>query len=345
MYRTFARIESEQHKQAELAKERERRGGAAAALDKSKAKKVATKVPAPVDDEDKAFDFDDIDSEGEPQLESDSEEEPQLEYDDPSNTDDLEDYIPEPRNAARGGGGNKVKFLHTPRLFPTPMRESTQGQEGDFIAKNRKNLKTHPQFKKVAMRMDVTESDPMWLKGKGDDFYRAGDFLSAINAYTSAIDIDETIAPALSNRAACHLQTGDLAACVDDCNKALEFIPEKLPAIASAAQRAQNTKLRLRVIVRRGTAHCQMGDYTAGGQDYELAKVLDPDNVALKADTARVVTLVKCAALKAEGDVLFKEQELERAVGVYTEALVLEPQFVSAISNRAAANLALGRGR
>ena len=83
-----------------------------------------------------------------------------------------------------------------------------------------------------------------------------------------------TYLPALSNRAACLLlQTGDLQACVSDCDKAIEFIPEKLPAIASAAQRAQNAKLRLRVLVRRGTARCQLGEYDKGGEDYALAKV------------------------------------------------------------------------
>ena len=34
----------------------------------------------------------------------------------------------------------------------------------------------------------MTEDDPRWLKAKGDDFYRSGDFLSAISAYTSAVD-------------------------------------------------------------------------------------------------------------------------------------------------------------
>ena len=30
---------------------------------------------------------------------------------------------------------------------------------------------------------DISEADPVWLKGKGDDFYRAGDFHAALNAF------------------------------------------------------------------------------------------------------------------------------------------------------------------
>jgi hypothetical protein len=40
---------------------------------------------------------------------------------------------------------------------------------------------------------NVTEEDPVWLKSKGDDFFRIGDHLSAINAYSAAIDADEDI--------------------------------------------------------------------------------------------------------------------------------------------------------
>lgn len=37
---------------------------------------------------------------------------------------------------------------------------------------------------------DVSERDPIWLKGKGDEFYQKGDYKGAVNAYSAAIDID-----------------------------------------------------------------------------------------------------------------------------------------------------------
>mmetsp|Transcript_25929 Transcript_25929/g.48681 ORF Transcript_25929/g.48681 Transcript_25929/m.48681 type:complete len:182 (+) Transcript_25929:562-1107(+) len=54
-------------------------------------------------------------------------------------------YIPPPRvvGTCVDGSSAKVNINFTPRVFPTPMRESTQANEEDWIAKNRKHLKKH----------------------------------------------------------------------------------------------------------------------------------------------------------------------------------------------------------
>ena len=50
---------------------------------------------------------------------------------------------------------------YTPRVFPTPMRESKASEEEDWIAKNRQNLKKHAILGKgVKGGADVSESDP-----------------------------------------------------------------------------------------------------------------------------------------------------------------------------------------
>lgn len=50
----------------------------------------------------------------------------------------------------------------------------------------------------------------MWLKAKGDDFYRSRDYQSAVNAYSEAISLapeqSDLKITCLSNRAATHLQ-------------------------------------------------------------------------------------------------------------------------------------------
>jgi len=53
---------------------------------------------------------------------------------------------------------------------------------------------------------DVSEEDPVWLKAKGDDFFRSGDCRSAVNAYSAAIDADEQMTACYSNRSACFLK-------------------------------------------------------------------------------------------------------------------------------------------
>eukprot|EP00957_Ditylum_brightwellii_P167817 12774686-Ditylum_brightwellii.AAC.1 len=102
-----------------------------------------------------------------------------------------------------------MTFDHTPRLFRTPIRESTAQQENTFIAKNRPYLRTNNLLNSDAL--DISESDAVWLKGKGDEFYKKGDFWSAINAYSSSLESDQGMVQAISNRAASYLQIGEIS--------------------------------------------------------------------------------------------------------------------------------------
>lgn len=272
-----------------------------------------------------------------------------------SSDDDDEDlsYIPAPRASSTV----KKSIAYTPRLFPTPMRESSNAQEQNWVAQNRSHLATHPYFGKRSSDISVTESDPTWLKGKADDFYRLGDFRSAVNAYGSAIDIDGSQPALYSNRAACYLQLGELDACVGDCAKGLSLLLRTADALersgtmgakmvskaAAEMEPAAAASMRVKLLVRRGTAHCQLGAYGAGHADYSAAHALsggaDP---ALAADVARVETLVRCDALKREGDAHFGAREMGAALAKYGEALAADAGFVSCLSNRAVCHLTMG---
>merc|ERR1719197_247018 len=247
-------------------------------------------------------------------------------------------FVPAPRSTTT----MKASVKYTPRLFPTPMRESAQAKESDWIAQNRSHLKSHPYFGKRAEQLDVTESDPMWLKGKGDDFYRGGDFRSAINAYGSAIDVAPSLPAPLANRAACYLQIGELQPCIDDCTAVLRLVGG---TIAGQAQdkvpSAEDRKMRLKVLVRRAMALCQLGRYEEGRADLDGALALEPRDPSLMADAERVRVLVRCDALKREGDAAFGAGDREAAHGFYTKALELDPGFVSVLSNRATCHLAM----
>ena len=53
-------------------------------------------------------------------------------------------YIPPPRTEGISKSADgKVDIIFTPRVFPTPMRESKIAEEEDWIAKNRRHLKKH----------------------------------------------------------------------------------------------------------------------------------------------------------------------------------------------------------
>lgn len=83
-------------------------------------------------------------------------------------------FIPPPRSVGLSNSCEaKVNISFTPRVFPTPMRESKASEEEDWIAKNRRHLKKHGVIsKQMPGGGDFTEEDPVWLKAKGDDFFR-----------------------------------------------------------------------------------------------------------------------------------------------------------------------------
>lgn len=241
---------------------------------------------------------------------------------------DVDIARPEPRNGAR------VTLGFTPRLFPTPTRESKAAEEEAWIMKNRKHLTKNPALKgRLPQNLGIEERDPTWLKGKGDDFFRAGDYRSAINAYTDALEADAEMVSALSNRAACHLKLGALEECVKDCSDAITALERGPGGI--------QTQL-MRLLARRGAALGQLGHYKISLDDFKQALELDPGSVELRRDAERVAILQQCSDIKRQADQRFSEGDMDSALALYTRAYNMDPTFVSCISNRAGCHLALG---
>lgn len=115
---------------------------------------------------------------------------------------------------------------------------------------------------------DISESDPVWLKGKGDDFFRAGDLHSAANAYAACLEVSPNQPKVWANRAACQLQLGKARACVDDCTKGLSLAVVPEAETGDAMQVHHNQQLRLKMHVRRAAAFVQLGDYDRAAEDF-----------------------------------------------------------------------------
>lgn len=281
----------------------------------------------------------------------------------------------EPHSDARGGDDDETPVRYTPaprtsvgvvpigfttRLFPTPLRESKVADESAWIMKNRRHLHknkslvgrlpagdSEPAGGGDGLPVDISESDPVWLKGRGDDLYRGGDFLGAVNAYTAALDADPAAAACLSNRAACHLRlssaSGDengngrshASACVADCGAALEILralPETGPSQA-------------KVLARRSVAYRELGHYRSSLEDCRAALLFSPGDAALLKEVARGEPLARGEACKKEAATRFASGDIFGACEMYTAALEAVPGFPSALSNRAACYLALGKPR
>ncbi|XP_028411189.1 dynein assembly factor 4, axonemal-like [Dendronephthya gigantea] len=184
--------------------------------------------------------------------------------------------VPPPRSS----GTIQVSFSHRP--FKTPSRESKAPEEEEWLAKMAAAGRTTKTDNNDAV--DMEEMNPLWLKDKGSSFYKSGNFVAAINAFTAAIVLDGSIPSLFSNRAACHLQMKQYRECIQDCSSALELLTPPVQA---------NALSRCKALVRRGTAQAQLENYVEGLMDYESAIKLDPKNVNLQEDAEKLRKIIQ----------------------------------------------------
>ena len=266
---------------------------------------------------------------------------------------DQQRFLPPPRSfssssSSSSASENKVGVTFTPRIFPTPLRESKASEEGDWVAKNRRHLKRHGVLGKAVPKgngVDISEEDPVWLKAKGDDFFRAGDFLSAINAYSAAIDVDELNLTCFSNRSACYLKLNQLYDCKADCTVVIDALTLRAEESLSSGDKA----LLLKLLLRRGIANCSLGFLEEGLSDYKATKAMrikvEDSKISLQEiedDIAKLLILIEADKLKRRADLLLSQSEAEQAVQLYSQALQVLPVHVGCLANRATSYLALG---
>ncbi|KAJ4459183.1 putative dyslexia susceptibility 1 candidate 1 protein [Paratrimastix pyriformis] len=111
----------------------------------------------------------------------------------------------------------------------------------------------------------IQEQSPLFLVAKGDSFFKMGDFLSAVEAYSAGITADPTHLGCLTHRSLAFLRLGNYHATVSDCDRILAM-PEAVPADAPIvhgedrpAQPGVPTLIRTRVRARKATALFALG--------------------------------------------------------------------------------------
>lgn len=174
-----------------------------------------------------------------------------------------------------------IDVTFTPRVFPTPVRESKIPEEEAWLKKQAEARKIE-DIEDSDLRPE--EKDPVWLKNKADNFFKSGNHLSAVNAYNLAIRLNPLVPALHSNRSACHLKLGNYMKCIEDSSRALELLTPPVQA---------NAQSRLKAHVRRGTAFCHMELYVEGLQDYEAALKIDPKNNDLLEDSERIRKVIQ----------------------------------------------------
>lgn len=195
--------------------------------------------------------------------------------------------------------------------------------------------------------MDISEEDPVWLKAKADDFFRSGDYLSAVNAYSAAIDTDPTMLSSYSNRSACYLKLKMYQDCKEDCSFVIEEIRNK---DSNPQERSSLLIMWLKLLLRRGIASCSLGCFDDALADYRLIKSRLEGGEQLAGvtvdgvsdDVSKIETLMSADNLKKQADEKLKQNFLEDAVALYSQAINILPIHVGCLANRATCYIALG---
>ncbi|KAK3097301.1 hypothetical protein FSP39_008500 [Pinctada imbricata] len=182
-------------------------------------------------------------------------------------------------NPTREVGKIEVKF--TPRVFPTPVRESQTPLEEEWL---RKQAEAQKIIEVEDADLTEEEKNPIFMRDKGNAFFKSGNYQAAINAFTHAIRYSPKMPSLYSNRAACHLKIRNFFKAIEDCSKAMDLLHPPVP---------QNADSRCKALVRRGTAFCELELYVEGLQDYEAALKINPNNEQLKQDADKMRSIIQ----------------------------------------------------
>ena len=106
-------------------------------------------------------------------------------------------------------GFTEKKFAHLPAR-ESQLKEPPYPKSKNMSKKNRD------------MYIDVEDKDPVWLKDKGDHFFKRFDYNAALNAYTKALKEDNDFLSCRLNRAATFIKLRGFVAASDDCSDCIK---------------------------------------------------------------------------------------------------------------------------
>ena len=188
--------------------------------------------------------------------------------------------------------------------------------------------------------IEADDKDPVWLKDKGDLFFKRSDYHAAINAYTKALKADKDFLSGRLNRATCYIKTRNFNLCVDDINDIVSQIRSLKPD-----EREQDKdfydKIMARSLVKRGAAHAWLSQFDEALKDF-MTVIKDPiyceiigeqDVASLARDIKVIQDRQASSRIKQEGDWEFYKERLDEAMTKYEEALTEDKENEYAISN------------
>uniref|UniRef100_A0A1B0GNJ0 Dynein axonemal assembly factor 4 n=1 Tax=Phlebotomus papatasi TaxID=29031 RepID=A0A1B0GNJ0_PHLPP len=122
------------------------------------------------------------------------------------------------------------------------------------------------------------ESQIIWSRNASEFFYKKN-YLGAISALTTAIQLTPDCYDLFLERSASHLAIGNFQRCIEDCSRAYELLS---PAVDS------NLPARIQCLARRGAALCKIGFMSQGLNELQAALKLSPGNEDLQNDVKMI---------------------------------------------------------
>jgi len=144
-------------------------------------------------------------------------------------------------------------------------------------------------------------------KERGNELFKLNKYPEAIREYDEAIKRNPDDCTFYSNRAACHMKTGDYLLALKDCEKALQLNPTFV-----------------RAMTRRAHCHFWLKEHDKALEWYCKGLESEPDNEELRAGFERTTRLINTAAEEAK-----MEERVRKAMAdPEVQAMLQEPELL-----------------
>lgn len=172
----------------------------------------------------------------------------------------------------------------------------------------------YPKSKKIEKKkdevfIDIEDKDPVWLKDKGDHFYKRNDFLGAIRAYGRAIEEDKEFLTARLNRATVFAKVRSFVPAIEDCTDCMTQIEAMKPEDISEDKEFFD-KIYARALLKRAACNAwtsrfdeAIADFTAIVETEKHASIFTKEELYnFQQDILRIGKRKESLKLKQEGD-------------------------------------------
>jgi len=208
--------------------------------------------------------------------------------------------------------------------------------------KERKEREAKAKAEAEAASRTPEQTKALELKEKANQLYKQKKFAEALSLYDAALNLDPTNILYINNKAACHMEMGDIA-------KARELSEE---AIDKGRENRADYTMIARALTRIGSTYMKEEDYEKAIEYYKksLLEHRNGDTLNLQKKAEKLLEEKKIKAFyspelsakhKEEGNEFFKKQNFPEAIKCYTEAIRRQPDNHVNYSNRAACYIKL----